>query len=283
MKDRTLPGVPVASRRTSIHGWANAEALPRSWATPVHFVMTLLLYARLSVYGGLALAPGIYLVHAIFESTRTMALPWRCAAIGIGVFAAYFAYAICVIGVVGLVRNLTFGGTPLGRFRFYSLNGLRWAMYNTLILLPRYTCLQFMLRTPLANLFHRLMGMKLGARVQLSTANIHDSNLIEIGAESVIGEGAWLTAHSAERGYLHTDRIKIGRRVTVGINAVVLPGVEIGDGALIGAGAVLTKSTKVGPNEIWGGVPATKVGMRRLTSSVPSEPKIVNAGSRECW
>ena len=48
----------------------------------------------------------------------------------------------------------------------------------------------------------------------------------------------------------------------MGLMAVIFPGCEIGDGAVIAAGAVLQKGTKVGPGEIWGGVPARKVGLR---------------------
>lgn len=39
----------------------------------------------------------------------------------------------------------------------------------------------------------------------------------------------------------------------------------VGKGSIIAANAVLTKST--GDNEIWGGIPAKKIGIRRINSS----------------
>ena len=48
--------------------------------------------------------------------------------------------------------------------------------------------------------------------------------------------------------------IHIGKRVWIGSNATILPGVTIGDGAIIAAGAVVTKD--VPENTIVGGVPA---------------------------
>jgi acetyltransferase-like isoleucine patch superfamily enzyme len=154
-------------------------------------------------------------------------------------------------------------GTPEGRYSYYSFKAFQWASYNALILLVRYTCINFMRVTPFINLFHRMMGMKLGKRVQINTAVIGDSNLITIGDDTVIGGDVTLIAHSAERGDLVAERVKIGSRVTVGLMAVVMPGCEIGDGAVIAANAILTKGTKVGAGEIWGGVPAKKLGEKK--------------------
>ena len=56
--------------------------------------------------------------------------------------------------------------------------------------------------------------------------------------------------------------MKIGSRVTVGLMTVIMPGCEVGDGAVLAANAVLKKGTKVGANEVWGGVPAKRVGLR---------------------
>ncbi len=50
--------------------------------------------------------------------------------------------------------------------------------------------------------------------------------------------------------------IRIGRDVWIGVNSVILKGVSIGDGAIIGAGSVVTRSVPAG--EIWCGVPARK-------------------------
>lgn len=48
--------------------------------------------------------------------------------------------------------------------------------------------------------------------------------------------------------------IHIGKNVWIGANATVLAGVRIGDGAVVVAGAVVTKDVE--PNTIVGGVPA---------------------------
>jgi len=54
--------------------------------------------------------------------------------------------------------------------------------------------------------------------------------------------------------------VTIGNRVWIGYGALILPGVEIGEGAVVGARSVVTKS--VDPFAIVAGNPARKIGER---------------------
>jgi maltose O-acetyltransferase len=56
--------------------------------------------------------------------------------------------------------------------------------------------------------------------------------------------------------------VKIGDYVFIGPRAIILAGVTIGDGAVVAAGAVVTKD--VDPYTIVGGVPAKVIGERGL-------------------
>ena len=59
--------------------------------------------------------------------------------------------------------------------------------------------------------------------------------------------------------------IKIGNDVWIGANVVILPGVTIGDGAVLAAGAIVNKNVE--PYEIVGGVPAKPI-KKRFTDDV---------------
>lgn len=54
--------------------------------------------------------------------------------------------------------------------------------------------------------------------------------------------------------------LKIGNDVWIAANTCITRGTTIGDGAIVSAGAVVTKD--ILPYEIWGGVPARKIGQR---------------------
>ncbi len=64
------------------------------------------------------------------------------------------------------------------------------------------------------------------------------------------------------------EPVVIGSDVWIGANAVILPGVTVGDGTIIGAGAVVTNDTE--PYSIVGGVPARKIGERTRPEEVES-------------
>ena len=93
---------------------------------------------------------------------------------------------------------------------------------------------------------------------------------VEIGADCLIASGCKFIDH--DHGTARRDvpmreqtegaeaEIILGNDVWLGVNVVVLKGVRIGRGAIVAAGAVVTKS--VGDFEIWGGIPARKIGDR---------------------
>lgn len=69
-----------------------------------------------------------------------------------------------------------------------------------------------------------------------------------------------LTTHPIGDANRVRKRVVIGNDVLISLNAVILEGVHIGDGAIIGAGAVVTHD--VGKYEVWGGVPARFIHYR---------------------
>lgn len=92
-----------------------------------------------------------------------------------------------------------------------------------------------------------------------SGCHFQDQGGITIGDGALIGHNVVLATINhdfdpARRGNNHPAPIVIGKHVWIGANATVTPGVAIGDGAIVAAGAVVTND--VPQNVIAGGVPA---------------------------
>ncbi len=240
-----------------MEGW-KARALG-----PLQVLLTLLLFAEVIAILGVSLWPALALL-ARAEAALPASGALRPLGLGLALAAAWFVFGFALLLVLPLARWVTFAfGTPVGRFPYFSLGAWRWASFNALTLVLRFTFIHWIRVTPFLPLYHRLMGARIGKRVQINTAVIADQNLVEIGDDSVIGGDVTLVCHSAERGHLVTAPVRVGRNVTIGLMSVVFPGCEIGDGAIVSAGSVLSRGTKVRPGEIWAGVPARRVGGKR--------------------
>ncbi|MFG1230567.1 acyltransferase [Xanthobacter wiegelii] len=115
---------------------------------------------------------------------------------------------------------------------------------------------------------HRARMIRLGRHVVINDfVHIWGEGGVEIGDHSMLAAHTVLTTQThdarALRLGLTYDKtmikqpVCIGRNVWVGSNAVILPGVTIGDNSIVGAGAVVTRD--VPPNVVVVGIPARTI------------------------
>lgn len=106
-------------------------------------------------------------------------------------------------------------------------------------------------------------NISIGKRVFINSGcRFQDQGGITIGDDSLIGHNVVLATlnHIIEpdrRKDMAPAPIIIGKNVWIGANATILPGVTIGDNAIVAAGAVVTKDIQ--ENTIVGGVPAKEL------------------------
>ncbi len=103
-------------------------------------------------------------------------------------------------------------------------------------------------------------NIKVGKKVFINACcKFQDQGGIEIGNGVLIGHNVTLATlnhdeRPSHRQNIYPKPIKIGDYVWIGSNATILAGVTIGNGAIIGANAVVTKD--VPENTIVAGIPA---------------------------
>lgn len=136
-------------------------------------------------------------------------------------------------------------------------------------------------------LFYTLAGVKIdkGAHLHIGTQFFNPKN-ISVGEGSIIGQNAFLDGRDKliigkyvdiasdvmiynsehdinDEGFKAVcEPVIISDYCFIGPRAVILPGVELGKGAVVGAGAVVTKN--VPEYAVVGGVPAQIIGERKL-------------------
>lgn len=133
----------------------------------------------------------------------------------------------------------------------------------------------------------RLAGAKIGKGSSIHMGcHFFSLKNIQIGQDSIIGSGIFIDGRdkvaignhvdiasevmiynsehdiNSEDFHAITAPVEISDYVFIGPRAIILPGVKIGQGAVVGAGAVVTKSVE--DYKIVGGVPAEVIGERRI-------------------
>jgi len=136
---------------------------------------------------------------------------------------------------------------------------------------------------------YRMFGMKIGKGSTLHMGAVfYKIKNIEIGKDTIVGENAVLDGREKILIGDHVDiasevmiynsqhdinsndfakveevikePVEVGDYVFIGPRAIILPGIKIGKGAVVAAGAVVTKD--VPDFKIVGGVPAKEIGER---------------------
>mgnify|MGYP001613288221 FL=1 len=139
----------------------------------------------------------------------------------------------------------------------------------------------------LRRIFYRLAGIRLGRGSTFHMgARFYLPKNISVGEDTIIGDHAFIDGRAKVSIGSHTDiasqlmiynsehdlsdpgfrateePVTIGDYCFIGPRVIIMPGVHIGDGAVIAGGAVVTKD--VAPGTIVGGVPAKLIGERQL-------------------
>jgi serine acetyltransferase len=119
--------------------------------------------------------------------------------------------------------------------------------------------------------------IRIGARAYVGhDCVLYGSGGLDLGNDVLIGPGAILTSqghHFApglkirEQPYLFAP-VRIGDDVWIGAGAIILPGVSVGNGAVVAAGAVVTRDVE--PFQMVAGVPARRLRDRE-TQAAPQE------------
>ena len=88
----------------------------------------------------------------------------------------------------------------------------------------------------------RFRGMNISSSARISLSAFLDKTYpkgIYIDDETFVAREAMILTHDYSRSCHHVT--KIGRKCFIGVRAIILPGITIGDEVVVGAGSIVTK------------------------------------------
>jgi acetyltransferase-like isoleucine patch superfamily enzyme len=103
---------------------------------------------------------------------------------------------------------------------------------------------------PMKNwLFRNFLGMKVGKHSSFALMVMPDvmfPERIKVGDNTVIGYNTTILAHEYLIEEYRLGDVSIGDRVMIGANSTILPGIKIGDGAIVSAATLVHKDVPAG-------------------------------------
>jgi non-ribosomal peptide synthetase-like protein len=252
---------------------------PRKQFLAVATAQTLVVLAVLSASGfvGFGMLWGAFRAYD-FVSALTPHWPW--------VLAAAAPVAMLLGFIITLVLGLAAKWLLVGRFRevehpVWSWGYFRWWLAKMLTM-PVQGMAQSFVGTPLAPVFYRLLGARIGKRVYLG-AVLDEPDLVTIGDDASIADMAILRTHSLQDGVLRLRRIHIGNGAFVGCRAVISAGASLGDGAKLHPQSCLVEDTVAPAGSEWFGSPARPIepGSNALSRLLAQHER--DAQDRHAW
>jgi acetyltransferase-like isoleucine patch superfamily enzyme len=212
---------------------------------------------------GLALAPAILVFQTMSPTINELNQWAQLPLLGILAAFSYYVYGFSLIFVAPTINLLLGGKLKPWRGPAPSLRSLSFYRHATLTLITRYTFLEFITPSAFNVLFYRLMGMKCGHGVTINSTAICDPSLIELGDQAMIGGSASIMGHYAQGNFMVIAPVKIGPRATIGLRAVIMGGVEVGEKAKVLANSFVLPNTRIPAGETWAGIPAAKIELSK--------------------
>lgn len=232
----------------------------RMWINLLHLMAVLVI--------GLSLFPMLYFFYAVWKMMAAHAAWLKILALSFSIAFGYFLFGTTTLFLCVAAKNLFGFRIKPGLHNLHSWDGLRWMGYNSLILIANAAFLDVLRLSPFQTMFYRLMGAKIGRDVNVNTGGLADLSMLEIGDNVIIGGGVALICHGAERGLIRLAPTKIGNNVSIGIASVIMPDVEIGEGAVIAPCSFVPKGSRIPPRGLWGGNPVKDLRAERRAEAL---------------
>ena len=162
---------------------------------------------------------------------------------------------LSLLFTVGM-KWLLLGRVKPGKYPLWGWFYYRWWLVQRLQ--KNLFLAKFLVGSPLATLYQRLLGAKIGKNAYIGTMQIATPDLLTIGDNSSIGMDSRLYGYIVENGWLKIGTINIGNNCYLGARTVMGINTAMADHCVLDDMSMLAADTSIAAQSYYSGSPAVQ-------------------------
>ena len=212
----------------------------------------------------IAYFPGMMLIAHLDYSNESYHFLWLT--IGVGVSFVVLLTAIITILKWMLLGNIKEGKYPIDSIFYYK----KW-FFDQLMKLSLQV-IGTLYTTLYLQIWFRMLGVKMGKRVEISTVEFISPDLLVTGDECFLADSVSIGASHVRDGYISIAKTYIGNRTFIGNSAVISPDTRLGNDVLVGVlSKMSSENLPAKDGTSWFGSPAVFLPKRDINHDFSSE------------
>lgn len=173
---------------------------------------------------------GVFCLNFLFQSQAWSPVWWSAWFIyeyhGQNALFMYLPFAgaldmLLQFVIIIILKWLIIGKVKAGTLDLWSFDYYRWWFVNTMLSHNLKIAMPLIAETPVACTLLRCLGAEVGEGARIGVFEVHDPDLLKIGAGATIGKLSKLATSAVMHGQVHLDYIQVGEGASVGPTAVL--------------------------------------------------------------
>jgi len=237
------------------------EPVPKARYAWAVFWQSIGLLVLFGIQGVFWLGP---VIAAIYFSDQGVG---EAESIGLGLVFHAVTIPILLLLTVGL-KWVVAGRFKEGSYPLWGSTFVRWWFVHRMLAGSPTT---FLTGTPLAKLYLRLLGSRIGRNVYFESMEIDCPDLVRIGDDCTFENSSWIHASWVADGQLHMRPVRVGNGCVVGVRSGLSGGATLENGVALRDMTCIESGVTVPKGEEWEGSPASPSAERRIPEYDPSK------------
>jgi len=208
--------------------------------------------------------PGMMLIAHLDYSSEGYHFLWLT--IGVGV-----SFVVLLTIIITILKWLMLGNIKEGKYPVDSLFYYKKWFFDQLMKLSLQV-IGTLYTTLYLQIWFRMLGVKMGKRVEISTVEFISPDLLVTGDECFLADSVSIGASHVRNGYITIAKTHIGNRTFIGNSAVISPNTRLGNDVLVGVlSKMKSEDLPAKDGSSWFGSPAVFLPKRDVNHEFTAE------------